>query len=274
MISVKNVTAICAHPWAYAAHQPGYDITPILSDVFRDFKRAGLDGIELMHNVLLAENTVAYIEDLSRVNGLPVIGTSFGGQMIDAAQHDAIMQQAETVLAALQRLGGKTLGVSTGASPEGKKTDEQLDTQCRLLRRLIDMAKDHGVTLNLHNHTYEVLYGEHEVTESIKRLPDVKLGPDLNWLRRAGVNAHEFLRQHADRIAFMHLRDQKGDRWVEALGDGDEDYVALGRVLDEIDFKGPVAIELAHEGDTQFTRSMGENFRVSCSDLRKAWGTY
>jgi sugar phosphate isomerase/epimerase len=269
---MKNVTAICAHPWAYAAHQPGYDITPILGDIFRDFKAAGLDGIELMHNVLLSEQTVSFIEELSRGQQLPVVGTSFGGNMWDAAQHDAILKQAETVVRALERLGGKTLGVSTGGAPEGKKTDEQLDTQCRLLRRMIDLAADHGVTLNLHNHTYEALYGEHEINENIKRLPDVKLGPDLNWLRRAGVNAQDFLRRHRDRMAFMHLRDQKGDRWVEALGDGDEDYVALGRVLDEINFTGPVAIELAHEADTQFTRTMGENFAVSCRNLRKAWG--
>jgi sugar phosphate isomerase/epimerase len=269
---MKNPIQICAHPWAYAARQPGYDITPILSTIFADFKAAGLDGIELMHNVLLTESTVDYIADLSRTHGLPVIGTSFGGNMWDAAKHEEITQQAETVLAALKRLGGKTFGVSTGGSPEGKKTDEQLDTQCRLLRRLIDLAKGHGVTLNQHNHTYEALYGEHEVTENLKRLPDLKLGPDLNWLRRAGVNALEFLRRHGPSIAFMHLRDQKGDRWVEALGDGDEDYGALAKVLDAIDFSGPLAIELAHEGDQQFTRTMGENFAVSCRNLRKAWG--
>jgi sugar phosphate isomerase/epimerase len=182
------------------------------------------------------------------------------------------MTSAEKTVVALRKLGARTLGTSTGAKPGVKKTAEELDFQAEVLRRVMKLCRANGVTLNLHNHTYEVKDNEYEVNAMVARIPDVKLGPDLNWLRRAGVEPLGFLRRNARRIAFLHIRDQKGDKWVQALGEGDTDYVALARVLDEIDFKGEACIELAHERDTVFTRSMGDNFALSCMNLRKAFG--
>ena len=262
---------ICAHPWAYAAQQPDYDIRPVLQDIFADLKTAGFEGIELMNTALQTEEDLQRAAELSANYELPVIGASFGGSMSDRQAHAELLEQAELLLPVLERLGGHLLGISTRGSPDGRKTVEELDIQAELLTRLIELGADHGVTINLHNHTYEVEDGEHELTENLKRLPEIKLGPDLNWLRRAGVEPLDFLRRHADRIVYLHLRDQQGDRWVEALGDGDEDYVQLSRVLSEIGFTGKAAIELAHEPDTVFTRSMGENFKLSCERLRAAF---
>ncbi len=33
-----------AHPWVYAAPLPGYDITPVLEQIFADLSYAGVDG--------------------------------------------------------------------------------------------------------------------------------------------------------------------------------------------------------------------------------------
>ena len=262
---------ICAHPWAYAAQQPDYDLRPVLEDIFAELKAAGLDGIELMHTALQTEADLERAAELSAEYELPVIGASFGGSMWDRQAHTELLEDAEFLLPALSKLGAGLLGVSTGSSPEGRKTAAQLDTQAELLTQLIELGADHGITINLHNHTYEVEDGEYELTENLKRIPEMKLGPDLNWLRRGGVEPLDFLRRHADRIVYLHLRDQQGDRWIEALGDGDEDYVQLGRVLNEIGFTGKAAIELAHEPDTVFSRSMGENFGLSCQRLRAAF---
>ncbi|MBO3802395.1 MAG: sugar phosphate isomerase/epimerase, partial [Candidatus Brockarchaeota archaeon] len=91
-----------------------------------------------------------------------------------------------------------------------------------------------------------------------------------NWLQRAGIDPFDFLRRYRGRIAYMHVRDQKGDRWTEALGEGDFDLSTFRDVLEEIGFKGDIAIELAHERDHKFVRSMGENFRLSYVNLERA----
>ncbi|RPJ22893.1 MAG: sugar phosphate isomerase/epimerase, partial [Planctomycetaceae bacterium] len=114
------------HPWVYAATQPKYDIYPILDQIFADMSYAGLDGIELMHTALRPDDSVEHIRELSRKYALPIIGTSFGGDMWDRRQHEAIFDDADLVVNRLARLGGWTFGVSVGRTPQ-PKTEEQLD---------------------------------------------------------------------------------------------------------------------------------------------------
>jgi sugar phosphate isomerase/epimerase len=232
------------HPWVYAATQPNYDITPVLPTIFGDMSYAGLDGIELMHTALRPKEALDRIGELSRQHRLPVIGMSFGGAMWDRAQHQAVLEDAELTIPRLAKLGGRTLGTSVGAAPK-RKTDEQLDAQAELLRKLIALGQKHGVVLNLHNHTYEVADNLYDLKGTLSRIPGIKLGPDLNWLVRAQVDPAVFIRQFGRQIVFLHLRDQKKDgRWSEGLGEGDADFVAIGRALHEVGFTGDAVIDV------------------------------
>jgi sugar phosphate isomerase/epimerase len=263
---------VAAHPWVYAATQPGYDITPVLPQIFADMAYAGLEGIELMHTALRPGDAVERIRALSRKHRLPVIGSSFGGAMWDRAQQAAVKADAELVIPRLAELGGTTMGVSVGAAPK-KKSEEQLDAQAELLRHLIAFGRRHGVILNLHNHTYEVVDNLHDLRGTLKRIPDAPLGPDLNWLVRGGVDPVGFIREYRRQIVFLHLRDQKQDgRWSEALGEGDLDYAAIAAALREIDFRGHAVIELAHERDFKPTRPLRESLRMSRDYVRRVLG--
>lgn len=261
-----------AHPWVYAAIQPEYDITPVLPDVFADMSYAGLDGIELMHNVLRSSATVDRIAELSAKHRLPVLGTSFHGQMWDRNEHQKILDDAELVLPRLAKLGGRTLGTSVGETPQ-KKTPEQCDAQAELVQKLITLCEAHGVVLNLHNHTSEVVDDMYDLKSTLARVPDVKLGPDLNWLVRGGVDPAAFLRQFGNKIVFLHLRDQNADgRWSESLGEGAMDYAAIAKALHAIPFQGIAAIELAHERGFPLTRPLRESLKMSREFTRRVLG--
>jgi sugar phosphate isomerase/epimerase len=261
-----------AHPWVYAAKQPGNDITPILPAIFADLEAAGIEGIELMHTALRPRDAVERIGVLSRRHRVSVIGASFGGDLWDRARHAAVLEDAELVILRLSELGGRTLGTSVGQAPK-KKTEEQLDDQAELLRKLIALCGKHGVVPNLHNHTYEVVDGLHDLGGTLRRIPDVKLGPDLNWLLRGGVDPAAFLRKYGRQIVFLHLRDQKADgRWSEALGEGDMDYRGIAKALKEIGFAGHAVIELAHEGDFKPTRPLRESLKRSREFVREVLG--
>ncbi|HIE28309.1 TPA: sugar phosphate isomerase/epimerase [Candidatus Poribacteria bacterium] len=252
-----------AHPWVYAAKQENYDIYPIIEQIFSDMSYAGLDGIELMHMVFRHDGAVEKISELSQKYSLPVIGSSFGGNMWNLKEHDAILEEAELAIKSLAKLGGRTLGTSVG-SAKAPKTTEQLDAQAFLLRKIIAICSKNNVVLNLHNHTYEVENNEHDLSGTLARIPDIKLGPDLNWLLRAGIEPVDFIHRHASRIVFLHLRDQKADgKWSEAMGEGDMDYVAIGRALKDIGFSGDAVIELAHEADFKPTRPLRESLKIS-----------
>ncbi len=270
-MAILEKVRICAHIWAYAAREPAYDVYPILDRIFGDFSKTDYDGIELMENTLLHDDSYERISELSLKYKVAVIGSSFGAKMFDKSTHSQILKDAEKVISILAKLGARNLGISTGGK-EDLKTSDEIDTQAEVLIKIKKMCEDNGIIMNLHNHICEVKDNEYELKENIKRIPDVKLGPDLNWLLRAGIEPFDFLRRYKERIVYMHIRDQKGDRWTEALGEGDFNLPSFKNVLEEINFSGDIAIELAHEKNHKFVRSMGENFKLSCQNLKKVLG--
>jgi len=265
-------TLVGAHPWVYAARQEGYDIYPILEQIFADMSAAGMECVELMHTAFRHAGSVETIRDLSSRYSLPVIGTSFGGSMWKWEEHDAILEDARSVISRLAEVGGRKLGTSVGGAP-APKTPDQLDAQAKLLEKLIALCNENGIVLNLHNHTYEVENNEHDLNGTLARIPEVKLGPDLNWLVRGGVDPVGFIQRHSDRIVFIHLRDQKSDgKWTEAMGEGDMDHGAIARALEEANFSGEAVIELAHESGFELTRPLRESLRISREFVRDEMG--
>ncbi len=262
---------IAAHPYGYTAVVEDRDLYRAAEQVFSDLGEAGYDGIELMHTMLEPEGSGEEMGKLSERFGVPVIGSSYGGQMWDAGESDAILERAERICSQLEALGAHQLAISTGSTGE-PKTDEELDTQAEVVRAIIETCEDHGLQLNVHNHTYEMDWDMREFRGMLERIPDIRLGPDLNWLRRAGVDPWEFVREHGDRIVYMHLRPQKGDMWVQTFGESDEDWTQLAEVIDEIDFDGWVGVELAFRAEHPVTRGMGQNYRLCLEYLRGIFG--
>jgi sugar phosphate isomerase/epimerase len=264
---------IAAHPWVYAASQSGYDLTPVLPTVFADLGDAGFEAVELMHTALRPDDAVERIAALSKQHALPVLGMSFEGAMWDRAKHAEIRADAEQVIPRLSRLGGRTLGISVGPVQWGqkiRKTPLQLDSQADLLRWLFGLCERHRITPNLHNHTYEVENDMHDLRGTLARIPEARLGPDLNWLVRAGVDPVAFLHEFGPRIIFLHLRDQGRDgRWTESLGEGATDWPAIASALSDIRFQGDVVVELAYEQDFKPTRPLRESLRLSCQFAKR-----
>ncbi len=261
-----------AHPWVYAATQPHNEITPVLEPIFDDMSYAGMDAIELMDNALRPDDAVTHIQELSQKYHLPVLGTSYGANLWKREEHEAILKQARLVIERLAKLGGRTLGTSVG-NAGGPKTPAQLDAQAEILRKIISICDDNGVVLNLHNHIYEVTDNEHDLRGTIERIPTVKLGPDLDWLRGAGVDPLDFIHRYGSRIVFVHLRDRKADgRWSEAMGEGNTDFAAIGKALHELNFSGDLVIELAHTSGFQLTRPLRESLKMSRRCVQETMG--
>jgi sugar phosphate isomerase/epimerase len=101
----------------------------------------------------------------------------------------------------------------------------------------------------------------------------LKLGPDLNWLIRGGVDPVQFIHEHGEQIVFLHLRDQKPDgKWSEAMREGCTDFLAIGKALHEVHFSGVAVIELAHEGGFKPTRPLRESLKISRGFVRQTLG--
>jgi sugar phosphate isomerase/epimerase len=261
-----------AHPWVYAAPLPGYDITPVLDRIFADLSYAGVDGVELMDTALRHADVVPRVRDLSRRYSLPVIGASYQAPMWNREKHAEIVEDARAVIGRIAEVGGHTLGTTVGDARR-KKTAAELDAQAEMLRKLTEICVANGVVLNLHKHIYEVQDDEYDLRGTLARIPDAKLGPEIDWLVGAKVDPVSFIHRYGARIVYAHLRDRKADGvWSEAMGEGAIDYAAVGRALHEAKFSGTLAIELAHSAGFTPTRPLRESFKLSREYVRRVMG--
>jgi sugar phosphate isomerase/epimerase len=270
-MSEQKRILVCGQPWVYQAPRKDRDTYPILEEIFADMRYAGLDGIEI-GGYARHEDMVDRVGELSRKYSLPVVAAPCGGNMWDREQHEAILRSAEVEIAGLTAVGGWTVGIGVGKAP-AKKTEEQLDAQAEALREFMAICKKYNLEAHLHNYTHEVEDNEYDLRETLARVPDLKLGPDLNWLFRGGVDLADFIQRYGSRIIYMHLRDEKADgRWSEAMGEGDMDYVGIGKALHEVGFSGEATIELAHEKGFELTRPLRETWKMSREYVRKTMG--
>ncbi len=266
-----NNVKVSGHLWVYASkYPPDWDSTPDLPKVFSDFSYAGMDGVELMEVNLRHDDAVANIQQLISQYKLPVTGTSYGADMWNKEAHTAILKDVTLVTERLHQLGGTTFGISVG-NAEHRKTAAELDAQADVLKEVMKICKSKQVIPNLHNHTYEVADNLHDLKGTLARVPDIKLGPDINWLIRAGVDPVVFIHKYGDKIIYLHLRDQQADgKWTEALGEGNTDFSAIAQALQEANFAGRAAIELAF--DTPPQRPLKEDWKISRKFVQKTFG--
>jgi sugar phosphate isomerase/epimerase len=262
-----------AHVWVYASTMPDFDVSPALDRIFSDVSYAGFDGVETMEHPLRSAIYTKQIKELIDKYRIKLIGSSYSGDFWDKEKQNAIYEDVDLIFTNMASVGGKTFGISVGEPAGRKKTEAEFDNQALLLKKIIALGEKKGIVPNLHNHIVEVENNMYDLRGTLKRLPDIKLGPDLNWLLRAGINPPDFLREFRHQIVFLHLRDQlKNGKWPEAMGEGDVDFKEIGGVLKEISFDGTAIIELAFENGFVPTRPIRESLKMSREYMRKAMG--
>lgn len=185
-------------------------------------------------------------------------------------KHQEIIADVKVVAGRLRELGGSTFGISVG-DKGSKKTEAELDAQAALLKDILKICEANRIIANLHNHTYEVENNLHDLKGTMARVPEIKLGPDLNWLIRGKIDPVWFINTYKDKIVYMHIRDQYSNgKWTESIGEGDTDFAAIAKALKEINYSGPAAIELAFDSPPK--RPLADDWKMSSSFVRQTFG--
>lgn len=267
----SETVKVSGHPWVYASrYPPNWDSTPIIEQVFSDFKYAGIGGVELMEVNIRHNDFVERTRDLIAKYNVPVTGSSYSGDMWKRSEHSRILDDVNLVLERLHQVGGETFGITVGDARR-TKTEEELDAQADLLKEIQKVCDKNKIQPNIHNHTFEVVNDMHDLKGIIERIPDIKLGPDLNWLVRGGVDPVWFIQNYGKQMVYMHIRDQDADgKWTEAVGDGVMDFQAIASALKEINYSGRAAIELAFEGPP--VNDVRESWKKSREYVEKVFG--
>lgn len=267
----KNKVPLSGHLWVYASnYPPNWDCTPILDQVFCDFKYAGLEGVEMMASNLRHDDVVPRIGELIQKYKMPVTGASYEAAMWDRTKQQEILEDVEQVVERLHELGGSTFGLTVGNAGH-TKTNPELDAQAEVLQKILKLCDKNKIQANLHNHAFEVENDLHDWKGILQRVPEIKLGPDLNWLVRGGVDPVWFIKEYGSQMVYLHIRDQYANgKWTQAVGEGVTDFPAIAQALKETNFNGRAAIELAFEEAP--TGPVKDDWKKSREYVRKVFG--
>ena len=260
---------IGAHPFIFA--QYGYDFDKQFDEVFDTIADAGFQTIELHSPMLQVDGWKNRIDNALNRTGMGLVGGSSGQQMWNIAQYENIMAEMDDYSDRLAAFGNVTCGTSCSGKRYADRTDEENAQTIKVWTELGEMFKSKGITINYHTHGEPL----EDIQYMINNVPAdlVPLGPDLDWLRVGGVEPVSFIKDNADRLIMLHIRDYHigGDR-TEALGEGDADYKNLAHVLDEVGFEGGFVVELAIPAGKKPTRPVAELLKISRDHLRETIG--
>jgi inosose dehydratase len=232
-----------------------------LESIFEDLARAGYDGVELFASTLDTPETVERVRSLSESHGLPVIAAYYSAPFADPGEAGRIAAEVERTSIHLASLNGKYLLFGNHRVETGSTVQEE--ARAAILSACGGIVQSHGLQSLYHTYSPDVAQNERRLQAIFSQVTDdLRLAVDHDWISRAGVDPLDFLRRWKDQVGYVHLRDSRAGKWVEAFGEGEVDFGAIRDVLDEIEFEGWVIVEQALERDFEPTRPISESLRL------------
>lgn len=149
----------------------------------------------------------------------------------------AALQDIRPLVITLKTLGGADLCNSALMTWESRTADD-FRAGIRILNQAGRQLRDEGIHLHYHNHDFE-FFSVDGPTSGMDMLLDgldfsvVDLCVDVAWVTVAGVDTPAFLRQHKEKIGYLHFKDHDGTTWTE-LGRGKVDWPGVMAVLPEL----------------------------------------
>ena len=116
--------------------------------------------------------------------------------------------------------------------PEGVQ-DGDYERLAEGLGRVTDIADQHGMSAHYHPHLTTSGEAPAEVARVFSLSP-INFCPDMAHLAAAGGDPAQMIREHADRIKYVHLKDLRCDPFAFLpLGEGELDMSAILEALAE-----------------------------------------
>lgn len=178
------------------------------------------------------------------------------------ASYDELRSNFASVLEEARTLGATYL-VCPSVNAAERRTSGDWRRVCRTLSAIGRAAGGHGLVLAYHNHDFEFVPFDDGMTpfrllmtETDPR--EVKLELDVYWVAKAGLDPVQHLKDYADRVVLVHLKDLAADGSTVELGSGVLDMERIVRAA-----LGAGARHLFVEQDTSTDplASIGASFR-------------
>lgn len=206
---------------------------------------AGYAGTELFDGNLL--DYEGRLKDLSRAlktAGVKLVGVYSGGNFIFDDILGEELARIERAADAAAALEAEHLIVGGGAKrARGRKRDD-IKKLGAALDKVVRIATKRGLTAHYHPHLTTIVEGPVEVRKVFKET-SIDFCPDTAHLAAAGGDVPAMIREHKDRISYVHLKGWQKDPFAfTPLDEGTLDLTAIVKALKDIGYSGWVTAEL------------------------------
>jgi inosose dehydratase len=211
----------------------------------REIAEAGYEGTELFDgNLLDYEGRVGELRKVLRSARLKLVAVYSGGNFIFDDILDEELQRIERAAIAASELDAEHLVVGGGAKrAKGVKRDD-IRKLGAALEKVGRIAKKHGLAPHYHPHLTTIVEGPTEVRRIFKET-SIGFCPDTAHLAAGGGDIPAMIREHRDRISYVHLKGwQKAPFAFTPLDAGTLDMNAVMQALDEVGYAGWITVEL------------------------------
>ena len=254
--------------WGSFARKRGIEFPR--EQVMAEIAQAGFEGMPVhLGDSRPAEEILASFSEF----GLAPAPGYLGARFWDKDEEEDIYAQAENAAKLTQALGLTEMYVAVSSLTRREKSgrvtledgmsDEEYAQFAKALNRVGEISLRYGVRICFHNHVGSVIETREEV-DRLFSLVDKSLvfqGPDIGHLAWAGSDAAQFVRDYADSIYTLHIKDidpnvlKQGvaEGWdygtfsangifIE-LGEGFVDFPSIFDTLRSVTFDGWVVVE-------------------------------
>lgn len=227
-----------------------------------DIAAAGYHGFELFDGNLMdfADEPVRLGGMIER-SGLDLLGVYSGGNFIFPEILEEELWRVAQAAQLAGELGARHLVVGGGAQRRDGILPDDYERLGAALDRVVDLAETHGLIPVYHPHLTTIVETPDQV-ERILSLSRIGLCADTAHLAAGGGDPVAVLRQHAERLGYVHLKDFRGEPFgFLPLGEGDLDMTGIVKTLVEIDYQGWATVELdSYGGDPKEAALISRRF--------------
>jgi inosose dehydratase len=245
-----------------------------VEEVLASFHRAGYRRVELNQDFFqppLRDRTLTLLKKYNLAPETIYAATT----LHETAAAERSVREVRELARLLKAHGTRVIVTNPSPKPgQAAKSEEELDTQAKYVDQLAADLHQQGIKLALHHHTPELAEHAREWRYLLQYTNprQVYCCVDVHWAYRGGQDVMSFIRETGDRLVELHLRNSHQGVWAEDFGPGDIDYQQVADYLRDISFNGYLVVELAYEKDTQITRSLDEDLRLSRLYTDKIFG--
>ena len=217
-----------------------------MAQAARDIAAAGYEGIEFFDgNVLDGESDgFAALRRTLAETKLALVAIYSGANFIFADILDEELARITKAADAAQALGAEHLVVGGGARRfDGTRTSDY-DALAKALDKVVAIAQARGLTAQYHPHLSTIVENPDEV-RTIFGKTAIGFCPDTAHLAAAGGDVAAMVREHADRISYVHLKGWQREPFAfTPVGVGDCDNGAAIQALKAVGYAGWICNEL------------------------------